>query len=239
MLKRAQRWYRAKVSPRPCRTRTVRHFIPVAELLKAIPYWPYNLPVAMKMPMVHAAIHQAYANILGVPSINHTLGHRNMYTSSVVDTYRRQSDYEYVATPEARAAIEQVLARLSAIYYSTVHKPGAIEMYSALSVFPEAGWTAEWVRGTKYQEPRVKTTATPILGICVSWNIYIVGGVEYTTEDIFRDVKTYMAELGADAVTLAKFEISSSLGIIRPGVDYDTWLDFIARLAIKNHRGGL
>ena len=247
-----KQWWRVNVSPRRLTKRTVRHFIPYHDLQKAIHYWPAQLPPGLKRSTMLAALHHTYTNMCKIPSAARGYGRQMEYTSLALSLYRDGGPYpengassetdallrahDYAPTAKVRAILADLILSLGANYFSKIPRDGVEPPFMCYSTIPAPGWEAEWSRGlvwiyTDHQFKRRRTV--PSAGILLSWTEYAIDGKACHIIDIVNDVTARMRDLGAEEVTIAKYETALALSSVRPGRKYDAWLDDYARHVMK------
>lgn len=251
IAKKLKLWWRVNVSPRRLTKRTVRHFIPYHDLQKAIHYWPAALPPGLKRATMLAALHHTYTNMCKIPSASRGYSRQMEYTSLALSLYREGGPYpenisspdtdvqlqanDYVPDSKTRVMLADLILSLGAFYFSNIPREG-VENHACYSTIPAPGWEAEWARGlvwihTDHNFRRRRTV--PSAGILLSWTEYAIDGKACHITDIVKDVTERMKALGAEDVTIAKYETALTLSSVRPGRKYDAWLEEYAKHIMK------
>ena len=249
---RLKRWWRINVAPRKLKTRTVRHFIPYHDLQKGIHYWPGVLPPGLKRSTMLAALHHTYSNMCKIPSATRGYSRQMEYTSLALSLYREGGPYpenlateetgtqlharEYVPSSKDRHILSDLILSIGAAYFSKVPKEGVETEYQCYSTVPAPGWQASWAKGLAWihtDHNFRRQRAVPSAGVLLSWTEYSIDGKACHITDIVKDAIDRMRALGAEEVTIAKFETALMLSSVQPGKNYDTWLEDYAKRAMK------
>ena len=230
LFERLKRWWR----PRQIHHTTEARFIPHANIMRAIPYWPEGLVPEFRAVVLIEAMHQIMQGGALRP-FDRVAGTRRSL-GRVTDMYYQLYRAFPPAPPGTNDKLTEIIRLTARELEQMCHNKNHPYHDPTLYPHPDIGWKLK--PGLGYTFSNGAFQPKNVKGHSIAWPVFYIDGRRTVLGMIIEDLHAAMRKIGADDIMIAKLEMEPTMADVLPeSGDYDAWLKKQARRLVTFYGG--